>query len=153
VLIEKVWNSDGKRASKTEDPRFVPRSGGNGSRMVGIDAEVCGISLDPETGSLPQARITSDPSLAFSNERALTVANPEIRIARRPGADQDRTGKAMETYFQSQALFYLKDRSGRIPSRIRVQCNRPHFLIGDDLVQFAVQALEHGLKLQSKGAN
>jgi hypothetical protein len=43
----------------------------------------------------------------------------------------------------------LRDRSGRIPLRIRVQCNRPHFLIGDDLVQFAAQSLEQGLKVHS----
>jgi hypothetical protein len=120
---------------------------------VGIDAEVCGITVDPETTSLSGPNVISDPSLTFSNEHVLTVVNPEIRIARRPGSAQDESGTAEEAYFQSQAIFYLRDRSGRIPSRIRVQCNRPHFLIGDDLVQFAAQSLEHGLKVRSRGAD
>jgi hypothetical protein len=91
----------------------------------------------------------ADPFPQSSNERVLTVLDPEIRIARRPGSAREQSGGAEQTYFQSQAIFYLRDQSGRIPSRIQVQCNRPHFLIGDDLVQFAVQALERGLKVKS----
>src|SRR5258706_12279412 len=148
LLIEKVWNADGKRSSKA-GPGFIARRVGAKNRLVSIDAEVCGITVNPETSSLPQPGVTSHPSLTSSNERALTVADPEIRISRKPGSAQDVP--AENAYFQSQAIFYLEDHSGRIPSRIRVQCNRPHFLIGDDLVQFAVQALEYGLKVQSRG--
>ncbi|MDQ1472244.1 MAG: hypothetical protein QOJ99_3724, partial [Bryobacterales bacterium] len=148
LLIEKVWSSDGKGSSKMDSPRFIARKAGNGNRVVGIDAEVCGITLDPETSSFQQSRITKDSSPTLPGERKLTVLNPEIRIARRPG-EKEMSGAAEDAYFQSQAIFYLKDPSGRIPSRIRVQCNRPHFLIGDDLVQFAVQAVESGLKARS----
>ena len=148
LLIEKVWSPDGKGPGKIDFPRLIARKAGNGNRMVGIDAEVCGLTVDPETSSFPQPRIASDPSPTLSSERKLTVLNPEIRIARRPG-DKEMSGDVENAYFQSQAIFYLKDGSGRIPSRIRVQCNRPHFLIGDDLVQFAVQAVENGLKVRS----
>jgi hypothetical protein len=145
LLIQKVWNSDAKGTGRNDAPRFIARKAGNSNRLVDIDAEVCGITLDPETSL--QSRITSDSS-ALSGERKLTVLNPEIRIARRPG-EKETSGAAEDAYFQSQAIFYLKDPSGRIPSRIRVQCNRPHFLIADDLVQFAVQAVENGLKARS----
>ena len=148
LLIEKVWNSEGKGSGKIDSPRFVARKAGSGNRLVGIDAEVCGITVDPETDSLAHTRIASDSSSSPSGERKLTVLNPEIRIARRPG-EKDVPGTVESAYFQSQAIFYLKDRSGRIPSRIRVQCNRPHFLIGDDLVQFSLQAVENGLKVRS----
>jgi VWFA-related protein len=136
LLIERVWNSDGAGS------RFIARKAGSGNRQVGIDAEVCGIALDPETSSL------QEPSSGPRGERRLMVLNPEIRMARRPG-EKEVSGAAEDAYFQSQAIFYLKDRSGRIASRIRVQCNRPHFLIGDDLVQFAVQAVENGLKARA----
>jgi VWFA-related protein len=145
LLIEKVWNSDGGGSGKGGSPRFVARRAGSGNRLVGMDAEVCGITLDPETSSALQA---GDSSPMVSSNRKLTVLNPEIRIARRPG-EKEVSGAVENAYFQSQAVFYLKDRSGRIPARIRVQCNRPHFLIGDDLVQFAVEAVESGLKVRS----
>jgi len=145
LLIEKVWNSDGKRSSEGDRPNLLARRVENGNRLVGIDAEVCGITVDPETSSLSQRDLLP----AYSNERVLTVLDPEIRIARRPGSAPERSGGAEQAYFQSQAIFYLRDRSGRMPSRIRVQCNRPHFLISDDLVQFAVQSLERGLKVRS----
>jgi VWFA-related protein len=148
LLIEKVWNSDGRRSSESQHPSLLARRVENGNRMVGLDAEVCGIALDPETSSSPQPFITSRSVLTSSHDRLLTVLDPEIRIARRPGSAPERSGTAEQVYFQSQAIFYLKDRSGQIPSRIRVQCNRPHFLIGDDLVQFAVQSLERGLKVK-----
>jgi len=152
LLIEKVWNADGKRSTKTDQPRFIARKLGNGNPLVNIDAEVCGITVDSESSSSPQAHVTDDPSMTLSNDPLFTVINPDIRIARRPGSAPDELSVQQKTYFQSQAIFYLKDLSGRLPSRIRVQCNRPHFLIGDGLVQFAVQALEHGLKVRSRGA-
>jgi len=148
LLIEKVWNSDRKRSSESDRPTLLAHRVENGSRLVGIDAEVCGITADPETKSLSLPFVTSDPFPA-SNEQVLTVLDPEIRIARRPGFAPGQSGAAEQAYFQSQAVFYLRDRSGRIPLRIRVQCNRPHFLIGDDLVQFAAQSLEQGLKVRS----
>ena len=149
LLIEKVWNSDRKRSSESDRPTLLAHRVENGSRLVGIDAEVCGITADPETKSLSLPFVTSGPFPASLNEQVLTVLDPEIRIARRPGFAQEQTGAAEQAYFQSQAVFYLRDRSGRIPLRIRVQCNRPHFLIGDDLVQFAAQSLEQGLKVHS----
>ena len=153
LLIEKVWNSDGKRSSESGRPTLLAHRVENGNRLVGIDSEVCGITVDPETKSLSLPYVTSDPFPASSNERVLTVLDPEIRIARRPSSEQESSGAAEQAYFQSQAIFYLRDRSGRIPLRIRVQCNRPHFLIGDDLVEFAVQSLERGLKVRFRSAS
>src|SRR5579875_133971 len=115
LLIEKTWT--GKHSA----PQLVSHSG---SAQVGMDAEVCGISSDqpPPPGEL-------------------AVADPEIRLARRPGASPGDDGP----YFQSQAVFYLQAASG---GRIRVQCNRPNFLVGDGLVDFAAQAVSAGLKVR-----
>jgi VWFA-related protein len=135
VLVEKVWSVDRKRAGKN-DPSFVAHKADNGNRQVSIDAEICGITIDPRIRSLPVER-TGVP--------AFVVVDPEIRIARRPGAPQI-SGGTEEAYFQSQAIFYLADVSGRNPAKIRVQCNRPNFLISEDLVQFAAEAVRHGLK-------
>jgi hypothetical protein len=146
LLIERVWNANRKRGADSDQPFFVTHKAENGKQSVNIDAEVCGVRLDPELS--PSRSLFSSPS-----EPALRVTDPEIRLARRPGsAHVDPSAVSQDTYFQSQALFFLKDSSGRIPSRIRVQCNRPHFLIGDDLVQFAIEALEHGLKVRSTSA-
>jgi len=149
LLIEKVWNPDRKGSSESDRPNLLAHKIENGNLLVGIDAEVCGITADPETSSSSQPYVTGNRFPASSNQRVLTVLDPEIRIARRPGFAQEGAGGAEQAYFQSQAIFYLRDRSGRIPSRIRVQCNRPHFLVGDDLVQFAIQSLERGLKVRS----
>jgi hypothetical protein len=43
--------------------------------------------------------------------------------------------------------FYLRDPSGRIPSTIEIKCDRPHYLVTDELVDLAIGALETGLKL------
>jgi hypothetical protein len=139
VLVEKVWSVDRKRAGKN-DPIFVAHKAEHGNRQVSIDAEVCGLTIDPKSGTLPVQR---------SNLPALVVVDPEIRIARRPGAPQI-SGGPDEAYFQSQAIFYLADVSGRNPLKIRVQCNRPNFLISEGLVQFAAEAVGHGLKTKSQ---
>jgi VWFA-related protein len=154
LLIEKVWNSERRRAGDSErpSPTLLVRKVENGSRLVGIDSEVCGLALDPEAKSLAQHSGSRDSFSAPANERVLTVLDPEIRIARRPDSAQAQTDAPGQIYFQSQALFYLRDPSGRIP-RIRVQCNRPHFLIGDDLVQFASQSMERALKVRSLSAS
>jgi len=148
LLIEKVWRSDGGRSSASVHPTLLVRKAENRSRMVGIDAEVCGIAVDPEAKSPVQPSVNSASRSTTANERVLTILDPEIRIARRPDSLQAQVDAAGQIYFQSQAIFYLSDPSGRIPSRIRVQCNRPHFLIGDDLVQFASQSLERALKVR-----
>jgi VWFA-related protein len=148
LLIEKVWATRDKHGSTDEKPSFVLRPVRNGNESVNIDAEVCGVRLDLDTRSTSQVNVSRD--LMPSNEAALRVFDPEIRLARRPGSTQsdDLSGTA-EAYFQSQAVFSLRDPSGRIASRIRVQCNRPHFLIGEGLVQFVADALEQGLKVKA----
>ncbi len=120
ILVEKVWNS--KRAA----PALVARTGAGD---VSMDSEVCGISAE------------SSPSGAAN----FVVADPEIRLARRPGETQPADNQ--ESYFQSQAIFYLEDATGRA-GKIRVQCNRPNYLISDELVDFAAQAVAQGLKLR-----
>src|SRR5579883_25735 len=134
ILVERVWDADRRRPG----PSLVTRTG---TRSVSIDAEVCGITADPN----PAAHSVSDPSSG-----ALSVTDPEIRLARRPGSAQ-LSAEAEESYFQTQAIFYLEDGSSRIPGRIRVQCNRPNFLISEDLVQFASQAVAVGLKARPSG--
>jgi len=150
LLIEKVWASRGKGSGAGDKPTFVVHTARSGNEYVNIDAEVCGIRLELDARSASQANVASDPFLRIPNEEALRVVSPEIRLARRPGSSkQDDPGGVGEAYFQSQAVFSLRDPSGRIPSRIRVQCNRPHFLIGEDLVKFAADALEHGLNVKT----
>jgi len=152
VLIERTWTNDRKKDIETNRPNLLVRRVESGNRLVGIDAEVCGITADPETTAQLQPYLTTSPLPASSNERVLTVLDPEVRIARRPGSAEEQGASADQPYFQSQVIFYLKDLSGRIP-RMRVQCNRPHFLIGDDLVRFAAQSLESGLKLRLMSTN
>jgi VWFA-related protein len=153
LLIERVWSARGKHSGSPDKPTFVRHAARNGNEYVNIDAEVCGITLDSETRTPPQANVGADPFLLSPREQALRVVNPEIRLARRPGAlQQEDAARTGEAYFQSQAVFSLRDPSGRIPSRIRVQCNRPHFLIGEDLVKFAADALEQGLNVRTLNA-
>jgi len=47
----------------------------------------------------------------------------------------------------------LTDPSGRVASKLRVQCNRPHFLVSEDLVQLAIDSLAQGLKVKAEGAD
>lgn len=136
LLIEKRWNS----AEKGEKATFVAHAA-DGDHSVSVDTEACGVALAPGSSGLPEQKPTSEGSF-------LAVLNPEIRVARRPGSGQQ--GDANDTYFQSQARFYLADPSGRVPWRLRVQCNRPHFLVSDDLVQLTLQALSQGLKLKAE---
>lgn len=148
VLIEKTWVSHGNHSGRAEKPSFIAHKIANGNQLLSIEAEVCGIKVDPEPGASPQHNTASDPFLQLSKEPSLRVVDPEIRIARRPGSAQpNSSGASEDSYFQSQALFYLKDPSGRIASRIRVQCNRPHFLVSEGLVDLASKALEQGLKV------
>jgi Ca-activated chloride channel family protein len=135
LLIEKHWNS----TEKNEKPTFVAHPA-DGDHSVSVDTEACGVALASGSNGLPEQKSTGDGSF-------LAVLNPEIRIARRPGSGQQ--AEANDTYFQSQARFYLADPSGRVPWRLRVQCNRPHFLVSDDLAQLAAQALSQGLKLKT----
>ncbi len=146
ILIEKVWSPDRKRSGKS-DPGVVAYKVEDGRRLVNIDAEVCGITVDPKVNAAPHPNVAGDLAVQLSREPGLNVVDPEIRIARRPGAKQV-SESTEEAYFQSQAIFYLDDASARIPTRIRVQCNRPNFLISEDLVQFAADAVAHGLKVK-----
>ncbi|MGH9557801.1 MAG: VWA domain-containing protein [Bryobacteraceae bacterium] len=120
MLIEKTWNKRGAFA-------LTALKTEGASRQVSIDAEVCGIALD-----------SAAPPSENPSQSALIVADPEIRIARRQG-DSD-------AYFQSQAIFYLE--GAGLQQRIRVQCNRPNFLIGDGLVEFASHAVSQALRLK-----
>jgi hypothetical protein len=146
ILIEKAWSNDRKRGGRSE-PSFVAHKVENGSRLVNIDTEVCGITVDPKVDAAPHPNVATDP-VPRSKEPGFIVVNPEIRIARRSGA-KHLSESAEESYFQSQAIFYLDDASAPTQARIRVQCNRPNFLISEDLVQFAADAVAHGLKVKA----
>jgi VWFA-related protein len=144
VIIEKRWNS----SEKNEKPTFVAHQATDKSHSINVDTEACGVALAPENGGLPDHITTAESPESAGTKSFLAVLNPEIRVSRRPGSGQQMSSD--DSYFQSQALFYLADPSGRVPWRLRVQCNRPHFLVSDDLVQLAVQSLAQGLKLKAE---
>ena len=147
-LIEKTWVPGRRHSVQRDKPVFVVHKAGPGSQFVNIDAEVCGVKLALEPVSARNLNVSAEPFPKTGYDATLRVVDPEIRLSRRPGSTKgDRSGSEQDAYFQSQAVFVLQDRSGRIPSRLRVQCNRPNFLVSEDLVQFAVEALEQGLKV------
>src|SRR5260370_34530228 len=47
LLIEKVWNSDGKRSSEGDRPNLLARGIENGNRQGGVHAEVGWLTGDP----------------------------------------------------------------------------------------------------------
>jgi len=147
LLIEKTWTTDRHHSVLANKPLFLVHQAGGGNQSVNIDAEVCGVSLEREPGSAPDANVSTESFRKSGVEPTLRVLDPEIRLSRRPGSTKT-DGSEQDSYFQSQAVFILQDQSGRIPSRLRVQCNRPNFLVSQDLVRFAVQALEQGLKVR-----
>jgi hypothetical protein len=107
---------------------------------------VCALNIEAEA-NLTQIRAGA-VSAASPSTSVFMVESPEVRVARRPASGDTPVAPTVEDYyFQSQAIFYLSDVAGRFPSRIRVQCNRPHFLVGEQLVEFTIQALVHGLKV------
>jgi hypothetical protein len=137
LLVERRWNTNNTNSK----PYFLTHEVSGASQSVSVDAEVCGITLAPEHNATLQG-VTDT-----SRQAVLEVADPEIRISRRPASKSSTSGNVDDDYFQSQAIFYLVDRSGGIPSPLKVQCNRPHFLVGNGLVEFASQAICEGLKL------
>lgn len=149
LLIEKTWAADRRHPARANQPVFVTHPSRGGSQSVNIDTEVCGVRLDTAPGSALHANVSTQHFRKSSLEPILRVLDPEIRLSRRPGST-NADGSEQDSYFQSQALFFLQDLSGRIPSRLRVQCNRPNFLVSQDLVQFAVDALEQGLKVRAQ---
>lgn len=142
LLVEKRWRT----RDKSNEPYFVTHVVTSGNQSVGIDAEACGIMLAPEH-KVSSASHAGAP--AVLNHPALEVVDPEIRVSRRPvsGLQAKSATEDEDGYFQSQAIFYLVDRSGGIPCPVKVQCNRPHFLVGNGLVEFASQATAEALKL------
>jgi hypothetical protein len=126
--------------------RFLSYAAGKRNYQVNIDAEVCALNIEAEA-NLTQIRAGA-VSAASPSTSVFMVESPEVRVARRPASGDTPVAPTVEDYyFQSQAIFYLSDVAGRFPSRIRVQCNRPHFLAGEQLVEFTIQALVHGLKV------
>jgi VWFA-related protein len=126
--------------------RFLSYAAGKRNYQVNIDAEVCALNIEAEA-NLAQTR-AGTVSAESRSTSVFMVESPEVRVARRPARGDTPVASTVEDYyFQSQAIFYLSDIAGRFPSRIRVQCNRPHFLVGEQLVEFTIQALAHGLKV------
>jgi len=144
-VIEKHWSNAKK---KDEKPTFVVHPATDKSYLINLDTEACGVAVAANQGSAPGLNLTADPPENASSAKAsFAVVNPEIRVAPRAGSGKQISSE--DTYFQSQALFYLSDPSGRISSKLRVQCNRPHFLVSEDLVQLAIDSLAQGLKLKA----
>jgi VWFA-related protein len=140
LLVERRWNPP-ERGSK---PYFVTHAA---NHSVSVDAEACGIMLAPEHGAAVQR-----PS-ETAGQQVLEVADPEIRLLRRPdsGASPKIVSNDQDNYFQSQVIFYLVDRSGGGSPPLKVQCNRPHFLVGNGLAEFATEAVSEALKLRLEG--
>jgi hypothetical protein len=137
LLVEKRWNTH----EKANKPYFVTRSVSVANQSVSVDAEACGIMLTPEHKVAMQAGNTATP-------RLLEVADPEIRLLR---SSTKFVSNNQDEYFQSQVVFYLVDRSGGIPCPLKVQCNRPQFLVGNGLADFAIESVSEALKLTPQG--
>jgi hypothetical protein len=145
LLVEKRW----KQREKGNKPYFVTHPVLDGKESVSIDTQACGIKLAPEHNAV-RTRITDTPSL--KDHPVLAVVDPEIRVSRRPSGSQSKViADDQDDYFQSQAIFYLVDKSGMLPCPLKVQCNRPHFLVGNGLVEFASEATAEALKLTVEG--
>ncbi|MFL6416581.1 MAG: VWA domain-containing protein [Bryobacteraceae bacterium] len=136
LIVERHWNT----REKDSTPHFETHPA---NQSVNIDAEACGISLAPDHN--PSALSASEGA----GRQVLEVVDPEIRLSRRPGVRGPSKGVSddQDDYFQSQAIFYLVDRSGGLRPSLKVQCNRPHFLVGNGLAQFASDAVSDALKL------
>jgi VWFA-related protein len=137
LLIERRWNSHDKGSK----PYFVTHPA---NQPVSVDAEACGIMLATDR------RVAAQRSGERAGQPALEVIDPEIRLSRRPasGASTKVVSNDQDDYFQSQAIFYLVDASGGIRPPLKVQCNRPHFLVGNGLAEFASEAVSEALKVR-----
>jgi VWFA-related protein len=142
ILVERRRGNSGKDNKAV----LVAHTVTKGSQSVSMDSEVCGISVEPENSRSSAMLGNSDQTDYVSGKSVLRVVDPEIRLSRKPGSGA-QSPASDDSYFQSQTLFSLADPSRGIPNRLRVQCNRPHFLVGDGLVELAIQALEQALKI------
>jgi VWFA-related protein len=138
LLVEKRWNTH----EKGNKPYFVTHPAA-ANQSVSVDAEACGIMLAPEHNINVRGNT--------SGERVLEVTDPEIRLLRRPGLSTKAVSNDQDGYFQSQVIFYLVDPSGSIRFPLKVQCNRPYFLVGNGLAEFAIEAISEALKLTREG--
>jgi VWFA-related protein len=143
LLVEKRWNTRDRK----NEPHFVTHAVLGANQSVSVDVEACGIMLAPEHKVVLKGTANS------FGKPVLEVNDPEIRLSRRPTLNSSRKviPNDQDEYFQSQAIFYLIDRSGGIPCPLEVQCRRPHFLVGNSLVEFASQAVSEALKLTPEG--
>ena len=139
LLVEKHWNAQDRNSK----PYFVTHAVSGANESVSVDLEACGVMLAPEHN------VPSREAVNSFAQRILEVDDPEIRLSRRPTSSSSPKAvlNDQDDYFQSQAIFYLIDRSGGIPYPLKVQCRRPHFLVGNGLVEFASQAISEALKL------
>ena len=136
LLVERRWNAH-ERGSKPHFVTLPPH------QPVSVDTEACGITLAPDHRSSGQT------PAEMANVAVLQVIDPEIRLSRRPAsASTNVVSNDQDDYFQSQVIFYLTDGSGAIRSSLKVQCNRPHFLVGNGLVEFAAEAISEALKVR-----
>lgn len=140
ILIERHSTTSGKQTKSGLLAHAITNSR---QASVGVDSEVCGINLAQQSGPSADAKFQLHEMGA--DQQVLRIFDPEVRLAHRPGAASQAAND--DLYFQSQLLFYLADPSGRIPDRVRVQCNRPQFLVSDGLVEFAIQAVREALKI------
>jgi hypothetical protein len=143
LLVEKRWNTQ----DRSNKPYFVTHAISGANQSVGVDVEVCGIMLAPEHNVLLRGAANTPGA------PVLEVDDPEIRVSRRPAlrSSSEIVPNDQDEYFQSQAIFYLIDRSGGIRCPLKVQCRRPHFLVGNGLVELASQAISEALKLTPEG--
>jgi hypothetical protein len=142
LVVEKRWNSH----ESGSQPYFVTHAA---NQSVSVDVEACGIMLAP--GHSAGAQGSNDHNSA---QQVFDVVDPEIRLLRRPGSSASTkvVSDDQDDYFQSQVILYLVDRSGGIRPPLKVQCNRPHFLVGNGLAEFATEAVSEALKVTPEGS-
>jgi hypothetical protein len=136
VIVEKRWAAATRPPAREEVRYVITRD-----RNVSIDSEVCGLRVETDIEAAPGP--SGPRSLRPTAPRTFTVANPAVRTIARPGGGPD------DRYFQSQVMFDLRDAAENV--RIAVRCHRPNYLVSQDLLDFAVHAVELSLKVKAAG--
>jgi len=145
LIVEKFQDDSIPRSGAPRPGGVKPRFQLMTDSSVSLDAEICTFKADVPDRTV-HANVAPEPPAHETAQQLLTVSNAFVRtVTRRGGGPED-------DYFQSQALFDVRDPSGRIPFRIEAQCGRPYFIVGQDLIEFAVQSLQFALKVRLKEA-
>jgi hypothetical protein len=117
---------------------------------MNINAEACGLRIVPDQ-RVDSPNVGVEPLPDTKGRPEFVIISPDFKVSEGPRIGQAASGAEAPgegQYFQSELQFQLKDPSGRVPSRIEILCRRPHFVVNEELVNFALGAVEYGLKVQ-----